>query len=208
MSTATKRKAKSKAPRKVAKKTRPIHKRVAPKKPVEPEARPSPVKEAVMVEKSFIFALRLNGSFGTPTSMESTLSTLHLKSRFNGVLVENKPEVIGMLRKAKDYITWGEIKTAEIATLLRERGKLTSGISMTDEAARKNFGEDSIDALATALTQGRISMQLLRQKGLSPVFRLRPPSGGFEYSTKRPYGSGGELGKRGPAISNLLTRMV
>jgi large subunit ribosomal protein L30 len=131
-----------------------------------------------------------------------------LKAKFNAVLVENRPETIGMLRHVKDYITWGEVKTAEIATLLRERGEFSGGLAMTDETVRKRFGEASVQDLATALTAGRISLQTLRQGGLNPVFRLRSPSGGFEGSTKRPYGTLGELGQRRQALSSLLTQMM
>ena len=43
---------------------------------------------------------------------------------------------------------------------------------------------------------------------LSPVFRLHPPRGGFKGSTKKPYSDGGELGYRGPAINELIRRMI
>jgi large subunit ribosomal protein L30 len=131
-----------------------------------------------------------------------------LKYRFNAVLLENKVNVLGMLRNVKDYITWGEVKTPEIAKLLKERGELEGGIMVTDETVKKTFGEDSVDSLAEGLTEGRISLDALWTKGLRPVFRLRPPSGGFAKSVKRPYGSRGELGARGNKISELLERMT
>lgn len=113
-----------------------------------------------------------------------------------------------MLRKVKDYVTWGEARTNDIATMLRERGEFSSGTEMTDEAIRAKFGEPSIQELASALTQGRVTLRDLRQKGLNPVFRLRAPSGGFEKSGKRPYGSGGELGRRQAPLSALISRMT
>jgi large subunit ribosomal protein L30 len=205
----TKKRAKRKASRKVAR-PRTRRKHVIPKKPAEakPEPQPPQVRKETPVEKSFILALRLKGSFGAPSSMERALETLHLKRRFNGALVENKPYVIGMLRKVKDYITWGELRTKDIAKLLKERGELTGGMTITDETVRQKFGEQSVEELATALTQGRVSLGSLRQKGLNPVFKLRPPSGGFVSTIKRPFGSRGELGHRGPSMSSLLMRMV
>jgi len=113
-----------------------------------------------------------------------------------------------MLRKVKDYVTWGEARTNDIATMLRERGEFSGGTEMTDEAIRAKFGEPSIQELALALTQGRVTLRDLRQKGLNPVFRLRAPSGGFEKSGKRPYGSGGELGRRQAPLSVLISRMT
>jgi len=113
-----------------------------------------------------------------------------------------------MLRKVKNYVTWGEAGTNDIATILRERGELLGGTEMTDEAIRERFGEKSIQDLASALTQGRITLRELRLKGLSPVFRLHPPSGGFEGRGKRAYGSGGELGRRQARLSSLLANMT
>jgi large subunit ribosomal protein L30 len=214
MSASSKRKAKPKAPKKAAAKTRATKKRAAPTKKIVERPRtpaqqppPSPVRETAP-EKTFILAMRLKGSFGTPTFLEKALSTLRLKNRFNAVLLENKVNVIGMLRNVKDYVTWGEVKSPEIAKLLKERGELVGGIMVTNETVKKAFGEDSVDRLAQGLTQGRINLDTLVAKGLRPVFRLRPPSGGFDTSTKRPYGSRGELGARGTEISELLERMT
>lgn len=209
MSKAAKRKAKPKAARKVPAKPRAAKKRAPPpKKPLAAPLPPSEKKKSVATEKSYLLAIRLKGNFGTPPDLARTLTTLRLKRKFNAVLIENKPDAIGMLRHAKDYVTWGEVGTNEIAILLRERGEFYGGAEMTDEMVRKKFGEASIQDLASALTTGRINLGTLWQRGLSPVFRLRPPSGGFEGSTKRPYGHRGELGKRGPALTSLLTRMT
>jgi large subunit ribosomal protein L30 len=215
MSASSKRKVKPKATKKAAAKPRALKKRAAPaRKPAERAETPSqvaparPPKKELPAEKSFLLALRLKGSFGTPASLEKALSTLRLKKRFNAVLLENKGNVIGMLRGVKDYVTWGEIRTPEIAKLLRNRGKLEGGITITDDSVKKTFGEDSVNSLAQGLTEGRVTLNLLWTKGLQPVFRLRPPSGGFETSAKRPRGNRGELGARGTELPKLLDRML
>ena len=51
-------------------------------------------------------------------------------------------------------------------------------------------------------------LKQLWEKGVAPAFRLHPPSGGFEGSIKRPFGSRGELGYRGAEISHLVARMM
>lgn len=140
--------------------------------------------------------------------MQSALETLRLKRKFNAVLLENNPTTVGMLRTVKDYVTWGEAGTNDIAAVLRERGELSGGAEMTDEAIRDRFGEPSIQDLASALTQGRVTLRELSKKGLNPVFRFHPPSGGFEGSAKRPYGSGGELGRRKAPLSSFLASMT
>jgi large subunit ribosomal protein L30 len=206
MSTPRKRKAKPKAPRK--EKAKVTRKRAVPaKKPVEKAVVLPPQKKAVAPEKLFVFAIRLKGSFGTPVDAERTLASLRLDRKFNAVLLENNANVMATLRKAKDYVTWGEAKPRDIAMLLRERGELLGGLPVTDKSAHDKFGAQSVDGLASALADGSITLKILVEKGLKPVFRLRPPSGGFDASTKRPHGSRGELGYRGPDIANLVARM-
>ena len=207
MSTAPKRKAKAKAPRKA--KARPARKRAAPvKKPVEKAVAAPPERKAVAVEKVFLVAVRLMGEFGTPAHVQRTLASLRLNRRFNAVLLENNANALATLRQAKDYVTWGEVKSGDIVMLLKERGELLGGLTMTDKSVKEKFGEQSLDGLVSGLAQGRIGLNTLRQKGLKPVFRLHPPSGGFFASAKRPFGSRGELGYRGPEMSSLLARMI
>ena len=210
MSKAAKRKAKPKAARKKPAKPRAAKKRAPPtKKPLAaPLPPPSEKKESLAAEKTFLLAIRVKGEFGTPWVLGTALTSLHLKGKFNAVLVENKPESIGMLRQVKEYVTWGDVSTNEVAILLRERGEFSGGAPMTDETVKKKFGEASVQDLASALIKGRISLRTLWQAGLNPVFRLHPPSGGFEGSIKRAYTSQGELGNRGQAIASLLNRMV
>lgn len=208
MSATSKKKTKPKAQRKPAAKRTPRKPAATAKKrePLPPP--PAAKKEPAQAKKSYLLAIRLKGSFATPWPLQKALETLKLRRKFNAVLIENTPATIGMLRKVKDYVTWAEAGTNDIATVLRERGELSGGVQMTDEVIHSKFGEATVQDLASALTQGRVSLRDLCQKGLNPVFRLRPPSGGFEGSAKRPYGSGGELGKRPTPLSALLARMT
>ena len=209
MSTAQKRKAKPRGARKAPPKPRAPRKRAPPtRKPVEKAVEAPPTKKEVAPEKPFILAVRLMGSFGTPLHIERTLVSLRLNRKFNAVLLESSPSVLGMLRQSKDHLTWGEIKSAEIAALLKERGELLAGLPVTDKFVKEGFGEQSLEGLAEALTHGRIKLETLWQKGLKPVFRLHPPSGGFDASIKRAYATRGELGYRGQQISNLVARMI
>jgi large subunit ribosomal protein L30 len=208
MSTKQKRKPKPRAPRKEKKK--PVRKRkVAEEK--KKEAVPEKKVEKVVAElpeKPLLLAIRLLGPFGAPTTMKDALTSLRLSRKFRAVLVEKSDSMLGALRRVKDYVTWGEVKSHDIAVLLKERGELTNGMAFTDKFIKENFGHESVEELARALTQGQIKLTALWQKGVAPVFRLRPPSGGFSSSIKRPFGSRGELGYRGAEISNLVARMT
>jgi large subunit ribosomal protein L30 len=213
MSATQKRKAKAKAPRK-ASAHRP-RKRVTPLPKKAPEKLVGIPSEAVhepppkeIPEKTFLVAIRIKGEFGTPSEAEHLLNSLRLKKKFNAVLFDNNPIVLGALRQAKDYLTFGEIRSTQLTSLLRLRGKLHGHPKLTDKSVQEMLGPKSVDELVASLAQGNLTLNSLWSKGLKPVFRLRPPSGGFEGSTKRPYHSGGELGYRGTAISSLITRMM
>lgn len=210
MSATPKRKSKSKATRK-PKAVAPRKHAVAAKKPTEkPAAVPShvPPQPKQLPERTFLIAIRLKGEFGAPWDIQNLLAGLRLKSKFNAVLLDNDSVSKGTLRQAKDYVTYGEIAPRDVAALLKERGELFGGLRLSDNAAKEKLGKESIDDLVTALTHGDMSLKALWSKGVKPIFRLRPPSGGFEKSTKRPYRSGGELGYRGQEISSLVARMI
>jgi len=174
--------------------------RVLPK-PVPKKKLPEPPKD------SMLLIIRLRGTFAVPNYIERTLQSLRLRNKFNATLVRNNPSTIGMLRQVKDYVTWGDLKTNDIAKLLRERGEVNGGEPVTDKFATDVFSKESIDSLATAMTTGEISLQSLWEKGVKPVFRLRPPSGGFESTIKKSFTSNGQLGYRGGAIATLMSKM-
>jgi large subunit ribosomal protein L30 len=173
----------------------------------------APEKKAVVVTpevsgKPLFLAVRLLGAFGCPAEINSALNGLRLNSRFRGVLLEKSESTMGTLRKVKDYVTWGEVKHQDVATLFKERGELLNGMALTDRFVKESLGHESVTELAQALTRGQLTLRMLREKGVAPVFRLRPPSGGFRMSVKRPFKSYGELGDRGAEISKLVEQMT
>jgi large subunit ribosomal protein L30 len=109
-----------------------------------------------------------------------------------------------MLRKAKDYITWGEVRPEVVEHLLRKRGRLQGNRRLTEEAVRAH-GFSSVKELAEMICAGRVGAPFL--PGLKRVFRLNPPRGGYR-STKRPFKDSGDLGYRGEQINELVMRMA
>lgn len=202
------KRAAARKPREKIAKKKAVRVRKPEKKIVEPvEKVPAKRIEEVAPEKAFILAVRLLGPFGVPSSIENALISLRLSGRFNAVLLDDNPSMVGMLRKVKDYVTWGKVKDGEISTLLKERGQLIGGLPLGDKFAKDSFGETSVEELAAALVRGKVDLDALWKKGVKPVFRLHPPSGGFGFSIKRPYGKQGELGDRGSEIAALVNRM-
>jgi len=134
-----------------------------------------------------------------------TLQMLHLPRNNYAGLVDDRPAFLGMLKTAKDYITYGEPSKETVAMLIKKKGRLAGDKKLTDEYAQK-VGYKSLEDLAEAVYSCRAEYWKL--KGIQPLFRLHPPSKGFKGKIKRGYGSGGALGYRGEKIDELLKRML
>ncbi len=153
--------------------------------------------------------IRLRGRVDVPPDVKYTLRLLRLHKKFHCVLYPSTlPGIDGMLHVVKDWVTWGEIDYDTLVELLYKRGRIPGNKPLTDDYVEKVLGiSGGIKELAKKLLQGEIMLHKLEDK-IKPVFRLHPPRGGFKGSIKKPYGDGGELGYRGPAINELIKRML
>ena len=120
------------------------------------------------------------------------------------VLIPDTPAYLGMIRKVKDYVAYGEIDSEILGTILTTRGRLTGNLRLTDEYVKENSKFADIKALAAAICAGEASMTDVPE--LKPVLRLHPPRKGFK-SIKRTFQQGGALGNYGSEINSLLYRM-
>lgn len=152
--------------------------------------------------------IRIRGIPDTPYYIEYTLRLLRLVRKFHCVLYPDTPPIRGMLLKVKDWVTWGEIDRETLIELLRSRGRIVGNKPLTDEYIKQKLRLSSIEELADMLLEGKLLLHKLESYGIKPVFRLHPPRGGFHGSIKKPYGANGELGYRGPAINELIRRMI
>jgi large subunit ribosomal protein L30 len=159
----------------------------------------------VAEQKKCLAAVRIRGISDISHDIKDTLSMLRLTRNCHATLVDDRPAYKGMLRKSKDYLTWGEVSQENIALLLKKRGRLVGDKKLTDEYA-KELGYKSLDDLAEAIFKVEVECSSLPK--VKPVFRLHPPKKGFKGKIKRSYAGGGELGYRGDAINDLLKRMV
>jgi len=140
-------------------------------------------------KKDIRFAvIRVRGTNSLRRDIQETLSYLRLYRNNYCVVLPDNPSVKGMLQKAKDYITWGEVDDKTFKLLVEKRGNLYLG--RTEEYHARKF-----------IT--------VKGKRLKPYFRLAPPRGGFERKgIKTPVAVGGALGYRGERINGLIERMV
>lgn len=149
--------------------------------------------------------IRVRGRVGVRKTIADTLKLLRLHRINHCVLVPNTPSYLGMLKKVKDYVTWGEIDRETLIKLIKLKGRLYGDKEITDEYVRQHTSFNSIEEFVDALLQQKVQYKDL--PNVKPVFRLHPPIGGWE-KKKRAYTEGGALGYRGKAINELILRML
>lgn len=93
-----------------------------------------------------------------------------------------------MIRKVKDYVAYGEVDPETLATLLRNRGRLTGDERLTDDYVRAHTPYADIGEFAAALCRGEVSLRDLAD--VKPVLRLHPPRKGYK-TIKRTFQQGG-----------------
>jgi large subunit ribosomal protein L30 len=151
-----------------------------------------------------LLAIRIRGGVNIPTRDEDNLRMLRMDRNNTATLLDDRPEYLGMLQRAKDCVTWGEPDVGTVRLILEKRGRIP-GNKPLDQDTLGAMGYESIEALASALHAGEAELHKI--EGVKPFFRLHPPSKGFKRSVKHPYRSAGELGYRGEAINELAKRM-
>ena len=137
-------------------------------------------------------AIRLRGIIGIGNSVKSTLSMLRLYKANNCIVVENAAGYLGMLKKAKDYITWGEIEDETFNLLIEKRGEEFKGRE-TDCKQKLKYND----------------FFAFEGKKIKKYFRLNAPRKGLgRKGIKHSFKEGGALGYRGKAINELIKRMI
>lgn len=139
-----------------------------------------------------IAAVRIRGKTKIKITVEDTMKMMRLYKNNYCAILPNNPVYLGMLRMAKDYLTWGEIDEDTFRQLLDKRGEEFKG----READSKNkikyddyFVHDN--------------------KKYKKFFRLNSPRKGMgRKGIKRSFKEGGALGYRGAAINELIKRML
>ncbi len=149
--------------------------------------------------------IRVRGRINVRKTINDTLKMLRLNKINHCVIIPESVEYKGMLKKAKDYITWGEIDPKVLKELLTSRGKLHGDLQISDKYIKANSKFKSIEQFSTEIIQGNAKLSDL--KLFKPVLRLHPPRKGYE-GVKRTYPLGGALGYRGEKINDLIRRMI
>lgn len=137
-------------------------------------------------------AIRIRGFSGVKQKVESTLTMLRLYRKNYCVVVPNNPIYEGMLKQAKDYITWGEIDEETLHNLLDKRAEESDG-NESDSNEKIKYNDFIV----------------VNGKKIKKYFRLNSPKKGYgKKGIKHTFKEGGALGYRGNDINNLIKRMV
>jgi large subunit ribosomal protein L30 len=155
---------------------------------------------------TMIAVIRLRGKVGLKKPIKHTLNMLRLFNKNTCVVVNDAPNYTGMLKKVKDYVTWGEIDHETFKLLLKERGKLAGKNKLTEEYLKEKV-KLNLDDFSKNFFDSKKSLKDI--PGLKLFFRLNPPRKGFERKgIKVPFSLGGALGYRKNKINDLIKRMI
>jgi len=134
-----------------------------------------------------IAIIRITGQVNLKREIVETLHRLRIRRKYACVVLE-KPtkEQLGMIKKVKDFVAFGEIDADTYKELKEKRGKMQA-TKLPTSSAEASSNERS-------------------KRKLKPFFRLHPPRGGIE--SKKHFGVGkGVLGNN-KKMNELIRRML
>ena len=149
--------------------------------------------------------IRVRGIPDVNRDIAHTMDLLGLNRVNHAVVVPETDSIKGMLQKAKDYVTWGEVDQETLAAMIRARGRVAGDDSVTDDFLKERSEFATVEDMAKAIIENDYRMKDV--DGAKPVFRLHPPVKGYE-GNKRSFQNGGALGYRGAKINDLINRML
>lgn len=139
-----------------------------------------------------VAAIRIRGLTQISTKIEDTLQMLRLYKTNYCAIIPSSPVYLGMLKRAKDYITWGEIDDETFKLLVDKRGEEFNGREL-DSHEKIKYND----------------FMVLNNKKVKRYFRLNAPRKGFgRKGVKHSFKDGGSLGYRGAKINELIKRMI
>lgn len=70
-----------------------------------------------------IVIIRIKGRVGLNKDIDESLNRLRMKKKYACVVIKGTPEEIGMIKRLRDFIAYGEIKDDVYKQLVNKRGK-------------------------------------------------------------------------------------
>lgn len=136
--------------------------------------------------------IRISGQIKLKGNIVETLDRLRMRKKYTCVLVQEKPEIMGMVQKIRNFIALGEIDEKTLTELIKIRGK---------KIGTRIAKVENPEKIAKEIMTGK----KLEDLGVKPYFGLHPPRGGID--TKHYYPKG-VLGEHGKEINKLIMKML
>ena len=150
------------------------------------------VQEPKASPQQKIAVIRVRGTVNITGKVKTTLDMLRLFRNHGCSVLPQSPNVLGMLKRVKDYVTWGTIDDATYQELVSKRGVPYQG---------RLHDKKKIISYKKAIKVG--------DRLIKPFFTLQPPRKGFgRKGIKHAFVKGGALGDRKEKINDLLKRMI
>ena len=138
-----------------------------------------------------IAVIRISGLVNLRSDTKETLERLGLRKKYTCILVdENLKEIMGMVKKVRDFVAYGKIEEETLTKLLKARMQPIDKKQVRDG-----------DVIAKELLKGK----KLKELNLKPFFRLHPPRKGIKSKLHYPKGV---LGDNKKDINKLIERML
>ena len=152
-------------------------------------------KEKTITKNSLLAVVRISGLVKVREEIENTLGRMRLRKKYTYVLMDaSDKNMIGMLKKVRYYVAYGEIDEPTLILLIKNRARVN----------KNNKGHEKVkidEEMAKELMKGKE----LKELGLKPFFRLHPPRKGIDSKSQYPKGV---LGDNKKDINKLVGRMI
>jgi len=137
-----------------------------------------------------ICVIRIHGMVGLNKEINETLNRLRLKRKYSCIVLNPTKEQLGMIKKSRDVVAFGEINKETFEKLIKKRGQLLN-------KSKKIDAEKIVEKLEKGARYEELN--------LKPFFRLHPPRKGIKSKVHFPKGV---LGDNKEKINELIKRML
>jgi len=137
-----------------------------------------------------IAVIRIKGQVKLKKEVVETLNRLRLRKKYSCIVLDPTKEAMGMIKKMRNFVAFGEIDKKTFEKLIELRGQ-------------KINKKEKINA--KKVIEGLEKGEGYKDLNLKPFFRLHPPRKGIKSKIHFPKGV---LGDNKEKINDLIMRML
>ena len=152
-----------------------------------------------------ICVIRIHGMVGLNKKIAETLNRLRLRRKYSCIVLEPTKEEMGMIKKLRDVVAFGEINKSTLEKLIEKRGKWNFPVNPEKSEQKGKLTDKSKKIDAKKIAEGLMDKKSYWALDLKPFFRLHPPRGGIKSKIHFPKGVLGDNKKK---INELVMRMI